>query len=195
MSTETLVRRGNQLEWATFWWNAGELVIALACAIAAHSLALMAFGLETAVEIFGSLVVLWHLRDNRDESRARRSNRLMAYAFAALAVYLGYASATGFAAQEAPGTSLIGTLFMAITALVMYGLAFAKHRVAARLHSAPLHSNAHLTVLDGYLATGILMALAADALFGIWWLDPLAAAVIAALSAFEAWANWTGKRD
>jgi divalent metal cation (Fe/Co/Zn/Cd) transporter len=186
-------RIGRRLEYATVGWNVVEVAVAVSTGIAAGSLALLAFGLDSAVEVFASLVVIWHLggADERaDPARARRALRLIAAAFVVLAVYLvahaGYALVTG----ARPSESALGTGFMGATVLAMFGLAAAKRRAGRRLGNSPLVANASMTFLDGCLATGILLALLANMVFGWWWTDAVAALAVAAIALFEGVTGW-----
>jgi divalent metal cation (Fe/Co/Zn/Cd) transporter len=86
----------------------------------------------------------------------------------------------------------VGTVFIAATVVVMFMLAWAKRRTGRSLGNRPLIANASLTFIDGCLATGILAALLADRLFGWWWADPLAAAIVGLVALNEARENWRG---
>jgi len=188
-----LQRRGRRLEYATTVWNTGEAVVAIATGLAANSLALVAFGLDSCVEVFASIVVLWHLggaTDEADPHRARRALRLIAAAFAALGVYLLAQAVRGFATRITPESSPVGTAFIAATVVVMFTLAWGKRRTGRALNSRPLVANASMTFIDGCLASGILLALLADRLMGWWWADPLAAAVVGVIALNEARENW-----
>ncbi len=194
-STGRLERRGRGLELATFGWNTLEIVMALATGLAAHSLALIAFGLDSGVEVFGSIVVLWHLRAPGDEGRARRATRLITASFVVLGVYLGTVAVLKMVDGGGTESSPVGVAFMAATVAVMFGLAFAKHRTAAAIRSSPLHANAHMTGVDGALAAGVLLALIARIVVGWEWVDPVAAAVVAVAALNEARAGWSGERE
>jgi len=190
-----LERRGRRLEYATTAWNVLEAVVAIASGLAAHSLALVAFGLDSCVEVFASLVVLWHLggaTEEADPARARRAMRLIAGAFAALGVYLLIQAVRGFVTRITPASSLVGTVFIAATVVVMFVLAWGKRRTGRALDNRPLIANASMTFIDGCLAAGILVALLADRLFGWWWADPLAAAIVGLVALSEARENWRG---
>ena len=186
-------RIGRRLEYATVGWNVVEVAVAVSTGIAAGSLALLAFGLDSAVEVFASLVVIWHLggADERaDPARARRALRLIAAAFVLLAVYLVAHAAYALVTAARPSESALGTGFMAATVLAMFGLGAAKRRAGRRLDNSPLVANASMTFLDGCLATGILVALLADVVFGWWWTDPVAAGAVAAIAAYEGVTGW-----
>jgi len=190
-----LERRGRRLEYATTAWNCLEAVVAIATGVASGSLALVAFGLDSCVEVFASIVVLWHLGgapEEADPGRARRAVRLIAGAFAFLGVYLLVQAVRGFVTHNTPDSSLIGTAFIAATVVVMFALAWGKRRTGRALENRPLIANASMTFIDGCLATGVLVALLADRVFGWWWADPLAAAIVGLVALNEARDNWSG---
>jgi len=195
ISEGELERRGRRLEYATTAWNCLEAVVAIATGVASGSLALVAFGLDSCVEVFASIVVLWHLGgapEEADPGRARRAVRLIAGAFAFLGVYLLVQAVRGFVTHNTPDSSLIGTAFIAATVVVMFALAWGKRRTGRALENRPLIANASMTFIDGCLATGVLVALLADRVFGWWWADPLAAAIVGLVALNEARDNWSG---
>ena len=190
-----LERQGRRLEYATTAWNSVEAIVAVATGLVANSLALVAFGLDSCIEVFASLVVLWHLggaTEDADPARARRALRLIGVAFGVLGVYLLVQAVRGFVTRITPESSPIGTAFMAATVVVMFSLAWGKRRTGRALRNRPLIANASLTFIDGCLATGILAALLADRLAGWWWADPLAAAIVGLVMLNEARENWSG---
>jgi divalent metal cation (Fe/Co/Zn/Cd) transporter len=168
-------------------------VIAIATGLAAGSLALVAFGLDSCVEVFSSIVVLWHLGGATEDvapERARRAVRLIAAAFGGLGVYLLVQAARGVMTHVKPDSSPLGTAFIAATIAVMFALAWGKRRTGEALENRPLVANASMTFLDGCLAAGILLALVLDRLAGLWWADPLAAAAVGLVALKEARDNW-----
>jgi divalent metal cation (Fe/Co/Zn/Cd) transporter len=183
-----LQRRALVLEYATIAWNVGEAVFTISLGIAAGSLALIGFGIDSVIEVFASSVVVWHIRPGHATDRpdrTRRALRLVAVAFLALGVVLAVASLRELLAGTRAGESLIGIGYLAVTAVVMFGLAVAKHRTAAELDSVPLRSEASLTFLDGVLSTLTLTGLALNAAFGWAWADPTAALFVAVAAANE----------
>ncbi len=167
-----------------------EVFVTISLGIAARSLALIAFGLDSIVEVFASVVVIWYIADHGASGRSRRALRLVSLSFATLAAYLAIASVYTLVTGEAADSSPFGIAYLAITALVMFGLARLKRLTACAADNAPLAAEASMTFLDGCLATGILAALALNAAFGLWWTDPLAAAVVAIFCAREAVGSW-----
>ncbi len=186
-----LRRRVLILEWSTVAWNAGEFFVTVGLGIAARSLALVAFGLDSLVEVFASVVVIWHAGESDlAPGRTGRALRLVAMSFGLLAALLVAGAlrvlATGHRAEE----SWWGVAYLALAALAMFGLAIAKLRTADENGSRPLAAEARLTMLDGMLATAILGALALNATIGWWWADPVATLAVAAACVAEARENW-----
>jgi divalent metal cation (Fe/Co/Zn/Cd) transporter len=190
---ERLRRRGLILEFGTIAWNVGEAVLTIALGLAAASLALVGFGSVSVIEVFASGVVVWHMLPGHevdDPGRTRKALRMTAGAFGALAVVLVVFAARDLLTGREAEESIFGIAYLAITALVMFGLAVAKRRTARELESAPLHSEANMTFLDGVLSTATLLGLALNAFLGWWWADPLAALVVGIAAANEARETW-----
>ncbi len=186
-------RLGRRVQWATIAWNLGEVFVTIALGVAAGSLALIAFGLDSLVEVFASLVVVWHMSPHgeaRPGRRDQRALRLVAAAFAVLAVYLVVASIRSALLREHAASSPAGIAYLATTAVVMFALARWKRSIGRRIGSEPFLAEATMTFLDGCLATGILTALALNTAVRWWWADPLAAAIIAIFAAREAHDGW-----
>lgn len=176
-----LERRGLRLEYATIGWNAIEMVVSIGLGIAAGSLALIAFGLDTMVELFASAVVVRHLRH---EGRTRdvvvaHSLQLVARSFFVLSVVVAAGASWALVTGSAPEESPLGIAYLALTVVVMLSLGWAKHRTGMRLNSEPLAAEARMSVIDSALAFSVLVGLAANVALGWWWADPLAALVVA----------------
>lgn len=188
-----LNRTALRLEYATIGWNVGEAVLTISLGALASSLALIGFGTVSVIEVFASGVVVWHLMPRHSTSsaeRTARAHRLVAVAFAALAVALTIAGVRDLVAGRRPDESPWGIAYLAITALVMFGLAIAKRRIALRLDSSPLRSEASMTFLDGVLSTATMLGLLLNAVAGWWWADPTAALLVGVAAAREARENW-----
>ena len=183
----SLQRRALRLEYTTIAWNFGEAILTIGLGIAAGSLALIGFGTDSVIEMFASSVVVWHVRPRHAVDRPGRTRlalRLVAAAFAVLAIVLSMVAVRDLLTGRRAGESPLGIAYLAVTALVMFGLAIAKRRTADKLGSAPLRSEASMTFLDGILSVATLTGLALNAVFGWWVADP-AAALIVALAAFN----------
>lgn len=189
---DRLLRLGIRLEWATTAWNAMEVFVTISLGVAAGSLALVAFGLDSLVEVFASTVVIVHLRDpdGAEDGRSGRALRLIAGAFFFLAAYLVVAAVRSLLIGAQPEGSVIGIAYLAVTSVVMFGLAAWKRRTARALDSDVLEAEAAMTFLDGWLCLCILTALALNAALGWAWADGLAALVIAGFAAREGKEAW-----
>jgi divalent metal cation (Fe/Co/Zn/Cd) transporter len=188
-----LQRRALRLEYATIVWNVGEAVLTIGLGIAAGSLALIGFGTDSIIEVFASSVVVWHVRPGHavdHPERTRLALRLVAAAFFVLALVLAVVALRDLVTGRRAGESPFGIAYLAVTAVVMFGLAVAKRRTAERLGSAPLRSEASMTFLDGILSTLTLTGLALNAVAGWWWADPTAALIVAIAAANEGRENW-----
>lgn len=182
-----LETRGLRLEYLTIAWNTIEMFVSIGLGIASRSLALVAFGLDTMVELFASGVVVWHLRHpGRDSDHiTAQALRLVAGAFffLALVVTAGalWAISTSATADESP----IGIAYLALTVVVMLSLGAAKRATGVRLGSEPLAAEARMSIVDAALAGGVLIGLAVNAMLGWWWADPLAALLVGLAAVHE----------
>ena len=188
---ERLEAQALHLEYATIGWNVVEMVISIGLGIAARSLALVAFGLDTMVELFASGVVVWHLRHSGRDSDlvTARALRMVAAAFAVLAAVVATGAVWALATQSSPDESPWGIAYLALTVLVMLGLGLAKRSIGRNLESEPLAAEARMSILDAALALGVLIGLAANVVFGWWWADPVAALLVAVAALNEAREN------
>ena len=181
---EALLRRGFALEYLTLAWNAAGIVVLAIAAVWARSVALAGFGLDSLIEIGASTVVIWELSGTGEE-RQRRGLRLIGYAFAALAVYLLAQSTVVLVAGYHPRHSVLGIAWTAVTAVVMFALAAGKARTGRALDNPVLRTEGRVTMIDGVLATAVLLGLALNAGLGWWWADPTAGYVLVYYAARE----------
>lgn len=185
-----LLRRGLALECATLGWNVVGCVVLGITAVAAGSVALAAFGLDSLIEILASTVVIWQLRGSDTADRTHAALRIIAVAFAALALYIAAQSAVVLVDADHPGRSTAGAIWLAITALAMFALAYGKADTGRRLENPVLATEARITVIDGALATAVLIGVALNAALGWWWADPVAALVLVVYGTREARHAW-----
>jgi divalent metal cation (Fe/Co/Zn/Cd) transporter len=180
-----LIRFGIGLEAITLGWNVVGVVVLAVLAYTSASVALLGFGLDSLIEIGASTVVIWELTGT-GEQRQRVALRLIGVAFVLLAAYLlvqaVVALLAGHRATPTPG----GAGWTAATALVMFALAFGKARTGRRLGNPVLLTEGRVTLVDGVLATAVLVGIALDGLLGWWWADPVAGLVIVGYAVREA---------
>ena len=179
-----LLRRGYLLEGVTLAWNVVGVVVLAVAALAARSVALGGFGLDSLIEIGASTVVIWEL-GGVGELRQRRAMRLIGGAFVLLAAYLAIQSSLVLAVAFRPRHSPLGIAWTAVTAAVMFALASGKARVGAALGNPVLKTEGRVTFVDGLLASAVLIGLLLNSLVGWWWADPVAGYVLLYYAAKE----------
>jgi divalent metal cation (Fe/Co/Zn/Cd) transporter len=177
-----LLRRAKLLAWGGNAWHLLEFAIALGAGIAASSIALVAFGIDSLIEVAAGGVVVWLFTGRRvgSASAERRAQQMIAASFFALAVYIAFDSVRALGGDH-PQASWVGIGLALVTAPTMPLLARAKRRVGVELGSRATQSAA------------LLVGLGANALLGWWWADPLAGLVIAAVALREGVQSWRGE--
>ncbi|HWE32840.1 MAG TPA: cation transporter [Solirubrobacteraceae bacterium] len=187
---DKLLQRGLILEYATLSWNVvGTAVLAVA-AVAAGSVALAGFGVDSLIEIVASAVVVWQLKGEEGSGRERRALRVIAVAFVLLALYITIQTAVTLSSESHPGHSTLGIIWLAATVLAMFALAAGKQATGQRLGNPVLQTESRVTVIDGALAAAILAGVVLNAAAGWWWADPLSALVIVIYGLHEAHHAW-----
>ncbi|MGZ3627157.1 MAG: cation transporter [Ktedonobacteraceae bacterium] len=187
-----LIRRGLLLEYLTLGWNVVGVIIVVAAAYMARSVALAGFGLDSLIEIFASIVVVWQLL-GINQHRERLALCLIGAAFFALAVYILAEIIVTLLTQTHPQPSMVGIVWLAATFIVMLLLAYGKHVTGKQLSNVVLMTEGHVTLIDAYLAGAVLIGLSLNALFGWWWADPLASLVIVYYGIREGIHAWRGE--
>jgi divalent metal cation (Fe/Co/Zn/Cd) transporter len=190
-------RLGRRLQWLTITWNSAECLVALGAGVVAGSIALVGFGLDSAIEVVSSLAALWRLRRDTDEAAReaaeRRTLRVIGACFVLLAAYVLYDAVSALAVREAPGHSLVGIVLAALSLVVMPLLVRSKRRVATRLGSGALEAEARQTRVCAYLSAILLAGLGLNTWLGWWWADPVAGLGMVPLIAWEGWQALTGR--
>ncbi|MGO4535981.1 cation transporter [Leifsonia sp. 2MCAF36] len=176
---------GFALEGVTLTWNVVGVALLAVLAYQAASVALLAFGLDSLIEIGASTVVIWEL-SGRGEARQRFALRLIGWAFLLLAAYLLVQSAIALATGHRATPGAGGIWWTAATACVMFALAWGKATVGRRLGNRVLVTEGRVTLIDGVLAVAVLAGLLLDGLLGWWWADPVAALVVVFYAVREA---------
>lgn len=176
-SRARLVERELLLEYATLGWNVVGTVIVVTAALVAHSVALIGFGIDSLIEIFDSMVVVWQLRDVGHD-RERPALRLIGGALFALAIYVLIQAIRVLVTQSHPGTSIPGIAWLAATLGAMLLLSLGKQITGKELGNPVLVTESRVTLIDAYLAAAVLFGLLLNLVAGWWWADPVAGLVI-----------------
>jgi divalent metal cation (Fe/Co/Zn/Cd) transporter len=188
-------RRARQLSWLSLIWMGAEGAIAITAGALAGSIALISFGLDSAIEGFASLVIVWRFTGSRLLSHAaeERAQKLVAIQFFLLAPYVAFEAVHKLVTGEQPQTSWLGIALVTSSLIGMPFLGIAKRRLADKLGSVATRGEGTQNLLCAYLAAAVLVGLLGNALFGLWWLDPTAALVVAAVALKEGRASWRGE--
>ena len=187
-----LVRRARLLAAASVAYNVAEAVVAISSGRVADSTALVGFGLDSTVEVMSGLVILWQFGHAVPEEREHLARRLIAVSFFALAAYVTVESVRAVVARDQPDTSVVGITLAALSLAVMPLLSRWQRHTGRELGSGAVVADGTQTLLCTYLSAVLLVGLLANALLGWWWLDPVAALVIAAVAVREGRSNWRG---
>jgi divalent metal cation (Fe/Co/Zn/Cd) transporter len=188
-------RRARALSWLSLAWMAAEGAVAIVAGVVAGSIALVGFGLDSAIEGFASVVIVWRFTGSRlhSEAAGRRAQKLVAAQFFLLAPWIAYEAVSRLAAGDQPDVSWVGIALTTSSLVGMPALGVAKRRLAVRLGSGATHGEGTQNLLCAYLAAAVLAGLVGNALFGLWWLDPLAALVVAGVAVVEGRRSWRGE--
>src|SRR4051794_40837462 len=172
-----------------------EGAVAIATGIIASSVALIGFGLDSAIEGFASVVIIWRFTGHRVHSGAAedRAQKLVAVQFFLLAPYVAFESARALIRGERPDETLVGIALAAGSVVFMPMLGIAKQRIADRLGSAATKGEGRQNMLCAYLAAALLVGLIGNAALGAWWLDSLVGLLIAAVAVKEGREAWRGE--
>jgi divalent metal cation (Fe/Co/Zn/Cd) transporter len=179
-----LRRQAFLLEYLTVAWNIFEGVAAILVGLAAGSVALVGFGLDSMVEVFASLVVVWELYGGEQE-RERPALRLIGSAYLVVAVYILWNSLQSLVAGNHPSGSPLGVALTSMTVVAMLTLSAGKRWVGSRLQSQTVLADARFSLVDGLLAASVLAGLVLNLAVGWWRADPAFALVLAAAAGRE----------
>jgi len=195
LGREAALRRGVTLEGVTVGYNALEGLVAIAAGIAAGSVALTGFGIDSVIEVTSGGLLWWRLRAELGlaplgPTVERRAARGAGFLLLALGVYIVTDSVRVLVTGGRPESSLIGIVLMGLSLIVMPLLAREKLRVAASLGSRALRADAHETIVCAWLSATTLLGLCLNTVFGWWWADPVAALAMLPLIVREGLEVW-----
>lgn len=190
--------QGAVLEGVTVGYNALEGVVAIVAGLAAGSVALTGFGIDSVIEVTSGWVLWWRLRAELRSSELgpaveARAARWAGALLLGLALYLVIESGRRLVTADRPSESVVGIALMVLSLVVMPLLARAKLRTARALDSRALRADAHETVVCAWLSCTTLLGLGLNAVLGWWWADPVAALAMVPLIAREGLEAWQGE--
>ena len=190
-----LATRAKVLSWASLAYMTIEGTVAILAGILAGSVALVGFGIDSAIEGFASAIIVWRFSGARmfSEAAERRAQKLVAIQFFILAPYVGFESVEALVEGQRPDVSWLGIALSAASLVVMPYLGIAKQRIADQIGSAATKGEGRQNMLCAYLAGALLGGLLANAAFGAWWLDPVVGLLIAGVALKEGLEAWRGE--
>lgn len=193
---DVLARRIRLLVAATIAYNVIEAVVAITAGALASSTALMAFGLDSVIEVSSAAAVAWQFsaRDHAvREAREKTALRIIAVSFFALAAYVTLDATRALTGAGEAERSVAGIVIAALSLAVMPFLSAAQRKAGRELGSASAVADSRQTLLCTYLSAVLLLGLALNATLGWSWADPVAALVIAVVAVKEGRDAWNGK--
>lgn len=191
---QALHRRALRLEWFTVAWNIVEAAVAISAGVAAGSIALVGFGVDSLIEVTSAGMLVWRLRKAGPEAsaeeqgdRERTAMLVVGGTFFLLAAYVAYESLTELLGGAQAGSSTVGLVLAMASLVVMPVLAAAKLRVAREMESGALRADAMETWVCAYLSAALLVGLALNAAFGWWWADAVAGLGMLPVMLWQGW--------
>ncbi len=192
--TERLRRRGLRLAWFIVVWDVIEGVVAVTAGLAAGSIALIGFGVDSTIEVFAASVVIWQLRGGA-HARTRTALRLIAISFFVLAAYVAFESVRDLVGQDKAGESIVGVILSIVATAVMVPVAVAQRRTGRTLENPVLVAQSNETWISNYLSISLLVGLGLNAAFGLWWADPVVALLVAGIALKGGREAWRESRE
>ncbi len=188
-------RAARMLSWFSLIWMILEGALGLVAGGVAGSVSLIGWALSSAVEGLASIIVIWRFTGSRTHSEKAEglAQKAVAISFWLLAPYIAIQSVIDLATGHHAGASLLGIVLTAASLIVMPILGIAKHRLGTRLNSGATAGEGTQNLLCAATAAAVLIGLAANALFGAWWLDPIIGLIIAAVAVKEGREAWRGE--
>jgi divalent metal cation (Fe/Co/Zn/Cd) transporter len=196
---EALIREAFRLEWLTIGWMTIEAIVAIASGIAAGSLVLTAFGLDSLIELASAGVLIWRLSvelrhgEKFSEGAERTAGRITGALLFALAAYVTIGALWSFWAGRGEDFAWPGFIVALIAIPAMRYLANRKIAIAEKIGSRALRADAIEAVTCGWLSVVVVVSLAAQWAFGVWWIDGVGSLAIVWLLVKEGREAWAGE--
>jgi divalent metal cation (Fe/Co/Zn/Cd) transporter len=188
-------RRARLLSWLSLAWMTVEGALGVLAGALAGSVALVGWGLGSAIEGLAAVIVIWRFTGSRthSESAERRAERAVAVSFFLLAPYIAVEAIRALAGAEHPDTSTLGIALTATSVVFMPALGVAKRRLGAELDSGATAGEGTQNLLCAAQGAAVLVGLALNAAVGAWWVDPVVALGLAAWAVKEGREAWRGE--
>ena len=187
-----LQRRIRWIVAATIAYNVVEAIVAITAGTIASSAALVAFGLDSTIEVLSAAAVAWQFTRRDPERWERGTLRVIAVAFFALAGYVTVSSLYALIGRVEVEHSTMGIVITALSVVIMPFLSFAERRAGVELGSATAVADSKQTLICTYLSAAVLLGLILNSVFGWWWADAIAGLVIAGFAIREGVEAWRG---
>jgi divalent metal cation (Fe/Co/Zn/Cd) transporter len=188
-------RTARILSWVSLLWMTGEGALGLIAGVSAGSISLIGWALGSAIEGLASIIVIWRFTGSRtlSETSERRAQKAVAISFYLLAPYIAVESVRDLITGHESGASMLGIALTAASVLIMPALGVAKQRLARRLESEATAGEGVQNLLCAAQAAAVLIGLAATAVFGWYWIDPVIGLALAAVAIHEGREAWRGE--
>jgi divalent metal cation (Fe/Co/Zn/Cd) transporter len=181
-SRTVFIQRGLRLEYFTILWNTLEGLLSVAAGVAAGSISLVGFGLDSFIEVVSGSALLWRMKLDRDSKQRERAEqtslRIVGFCFLALAAYVGIESVQSLAHRHGPERSVLGIAIGLASLVVMPLLAKAKRKIGAAINSPAMIADSQQTNFCAYLSAILVGGLVLNVFLGWWWSDSVAALVM-----------------
>lgn len=185
------VKKALKLEWFLIVYNSIEAVASVSFGIAAGSVALIGFGLDSVIEVAAAGILIWrlsiHSSPEEEERGEKKALFFVGVTFFLLAIYVGWESISKLMSREAPHESVAGIIIAILSIIIMPSLGLAKRKIARQINSKALEADAMETMICAYLSVILLAGLALNYFFDWWWADPVAGLLMVILILKEGW--------
>jgi divalent metal cation (Fe/Co/Zn/Cd) transporter len=189
-----LIARVKLISWLSLMWMTAEGVIGTAAGIMANSIALIGYGVDSTIAGVASAIIIWRFSGDRVDSdnAEARAQRIVAITFFLLAPYIIVTAIHHLVTGSEADASWVGIALAIVSVTLMPLFGRAKKRIGNRLQSHATTGEGIQNILCAYLSLAILFGLAANAILGLWWADPLVALVVAVVALQTGARTWRG---
>ena len=193
------IRQAFWLEWITVAWMLIEAAVAIVAGVRANSNSLLAFGIDSIIELASAAVLIWRLTVELRQGQAfseeveNTARRIAAALLFALVVYVVASAVWKLWTHEGQEFSVVGVIITGAAIPIMYFLARRKIAVADKLGSRAMRADAVESIACGWLATIVVVGLLIQLAIGAWWVDSVASLAIVGYLVKEGREGWSGE--